>query len=102
MSEVIEVLLTVQRKWMYLESIFMAGGDIVKQLPKESVLFGGVNETFKQIMTRIANDPNAQRSCRGDNMLATVTDMDEKLEQPKVVEPVLKRSAWPFPILFRS
>ena len=81
MSEVIEVLLTVQRKWMYLESIFMAGGDIVKQLPKESVLFGGVNETFKQIMSRIANDPNAQRSCRGDNMLATVTDMDEKLEQ---------------------
>ena len=33
------MLLTVQRKWMYLESIFMAAGDINKQLPEESALF---------------------------------------------------------------
>ena len=46
-SEVIDVLLTIQRKWMYLESIFMASEDIRKQLPTESTLFIEVNETFK-------------------------------------------------------
>ena len=31
-SEVVEMLLTVQRQWMYLESIFMSSEDIRKQL----------------------------------------------------------------------
>ena len=34
-SEIVEMILNVQRKWIYLESIFMSGGDIAKQLPKE-------------------------------------------------------------------
>ena len=38
-SEVIDSLLGVQRKWIYLENIFMAGGDIAKQLPSEFNLF---------------------------------------------------------------
>lgn len=38
-SETVELILTVQKKWMYLESIFMASEDICKQLPKESAIF---------------------------------------------------------------
>eukprot|EP00605_Chrysophyceae_sp_TOSAG23-4_P000236 GSChrysophyteH1.ASY1.ANO1.273.1 assembled CDS len=45
-SEVIESSLDVQRKWIYLESIFMSGGDISKQLPKEHSLFLEVNTSF--------------------------------------------------------
>lgn len=41
-SETVELILTVQRKWMYLESIFMASEDICKQLPKESATFSEV------------------------------------------------------------
>lgn len=41
-SETVDLILTVQRKWMYLESIFMASEDICKQLPGESALFNEV------------------------------------------------------------
>lgn len=38
-SETVELILNVQKKWMYLESIFMASEDICKQLPRESAIF---------------------------------------------------------------
>eukprot|EP00966_Prymnesium_polylepis_P320783 7377156-Prymnesium_polylepis.1 len=38
-SETIEMMMGVQRKWMYLESIFVGSEDIRKQLPQESSLF---------------------------------------------------------------
>jgi dynein heavy chain, axonemal len=56
------MVLTVQRKWMYLESIFMASEDICKQLPAESALFMEVNRGFGAVMEGIAHDPNAKRA----------------------------------------
>ena len=53
MSEIIELALSVQRQWMYLESIFMASEDIRKQLPAESVLFDNVNKEQGRIFTRM-------------------------------------------------
>ena len=80
-SEIIDTILTVQRKWMYLESIFMASEDIKKAMPDETKLFVEVNDKFKFIMTRINKDPNAQRACKEDGMLDDVITMDEKLEK---------------------
>ena len=79
-SEVIETILTVQRKWIYLESIFMASEDICKQLPKESALFVEVNTTFTSIMSSAAKRPNAIVQCTASGMLESVNGMDEKLE----------------------
>ena len=79
-SEFIEVILTVQRKWIYLESIFMASEDICKQLPKESALFMEVNTTFTGIMSSAAKRPNAIGQCTATGMLENVTGMDDKLE----------------------
>nr|XP_021503796.1 dynein heavy chain 2, axonemal [Meriones unguiculatus] len=59
--EVIEMVLTVQRQWMYLENIFI-GEDIRKQLPSESALFDQVNNNWKAIMDRMSKDNNALRS----------------------------------------
>ena len=61
-SEVIELALTVQRQWMYLESIFMASEDIRKQLPKESQLFDEVNNTYILMTKQMYRDPNAMRA----------------------------------------
>lgn len=38
-SETVDLIVNVQKKWMYLESIFMASEDICKQLPRESAIF---------------------------------------------------------------
>mmetsp|Transcript_14527 Transcript_14527/g.44832 ORF Transcript_14527/g.44832 Transcript_14527/m.44832 type:complete len:198 (-) Transcript_14527:9686-10279(-) len=79
-SEVIELILTVQRKWIYLESIFMASEDICKQLPRESALFIEVNAAFTDVMSIAAEHPNAAFQCNTDGMLDNVNDMDVKLE----------------------
>ena len=57
--ETIEMILQVQRQWMYLENIFL-GEDIRKQLPKESAEFDGLNADWKEIMTELNKDPNAR------------------------------------------
>lgn len=40
--------MVVQRKWMYLESIFI-GGDIRAQLPEEAKKFDTIDKTFKKV-----------------------------------------------------
>lgn len=45
-AEVIDVWVVVQRKWMYLEGIFLAG-DIRQQLPNEARKFEGIDKSFK-------------------------------------------------------
>ncbi|XP_060146269.1 dynein axonemal heavy chain 2 isoform X4 [Globicephala melas] len=77
--EVIEVVLTVQRQWMYLENIFL-GEDIRKQLPNESVLFDQVNGNWKDIMDRMNKDPNALRSTHYPGLLDTLIEMNTILE----------------------
>lgn len=50
MSETIELLMTVQRQWIYLESIFGGSEDIRKQLPTESAMFEEVNAKYTLVM----------------------------------------------------
>ena len=73
MSEVVEMLLTVQRQWMYLESIFMSSEDIRKQLPEEAVLFDQVNDDYKAITKAIVEEPNAIKATHRENTLENLT-----------------------------
>ena len=47
-SPAAQVWMVVQRKWMYLESIFLAG-DIRAQLPEEAKKFDVIDKTFKKV-----------------------------------------------------
>lgn len=40
--------MVVQRKWMYLEGIFI-GGDIRSQLPEEAKKFDQIDKMFKKV-----------------------------------------------------
>lgn len=44
--------MVVQRKWMYLESIFI-GGDIRAQLPEEAKKFDTIDKTFKKVHSNL-------------------------------------------------
>lgn len=97
-SEVIESLLAVQRKWIYLESIFMSGGDIAKQLPFEHQLFVGVNNDFYKVMDKFFKFPNARDTCTADGLLETISKMDEGLERiQKSLDQYLETKRMVFP-----
>ncbi|KAK1153304.1 dynein heavy chain 2, axonemal [Acipenser oxyrinchus oxyrinchus] len=78
--EVIEMILTVQRQWMYLENIFL-GEDIRKQLPRESAEFDEINSSWKSIMERLNKDSNALRGTHHPGLLEKLTEMNTKLEE---------------------
>lgn len=46
--ETIEEWLTTQRKWLYLEGIFI-GGDIREQLPDEARKFDDIDKAFRRV-----------------------------------------------------
>lgn len=48
-DQVINVWFEVQRKWLYLESIFIGSEDIRSQLPDDSKRFDKIDEEFKVI-----------------------------------------------------
>uniref|UniRef100_A0A8C8ZZR2 Dynein axonemal heavy chain 2 n=1 Tax=Prolemur simus TaxID=1328070 RepID=A0A8C8ZZR2_PROSS len=77
--EVIEMVLTVQRQWMYLENIFL-GEDIRKQLPSESASFDQVNSNWKSIMDRMNKNNNALQSTHYPGLLEKLIEMNTILE----------------------
>lgn len=48
-NETLDMWYTVQRKWMYLESIFVGAEDIRLQLPEEAKKFDAIDKAFKQV-----------------------------------------------------
>ncbi|KAH8382819.1 hypothetical protein KR009_005420 [Drosophila setifemur] len=55
-SEIIDEWLGVQRKWLYLEGIFI-GGDIRTQLPEEARKFDDIDKSYRRIMVDCAKNP---------------------------------------------
>uniref|UniRef100_A0A8C6RAH3 Dynein, axonemal, heavy chain 10 n=1 Tax=Nannospalax galili TaxID=1026970 RepID=A0A8C6RAH3_NANGA len=96
-GEVIEIWMLVQRKWMYLESIFI-GGDIRSQLPEEAKKFDNIDRIFKRIMGETLKDPVIKRCCEAQNRLSELQAISEGLEKcQKSLNDYLdsKRNAFP-------
>uniref|UniRef100_A0A3Q1G9E8 Dynein axonemal heavy chain 10 n=1 Tax=Acanthochromis polyacanthus TaxID=80966 RepID=A0A3Q1G9E8_9TELE len=96
-SETIEVWLLVQRKWMYLESVFI-GGDIRLQLPEEAKKFDNIDKRFNDIMTVTVNVPNIKKCCLVPNRLTDLQSLSDGLERcQKSLNDYLdsKRNAFP-------
>lgn len=55
---VIQVFFEVQRKWSYLESIFIGSEDIRSQLPEDSKRFDRVDREFKEVLNEMLKTPN--------------------------------------------
>ncbi len=53
-GECIEVWMHVQRKWMYLESIFVGSDDIRHQLPAEAKRFDNIDRQWQKVMNDTA------------------------------------------------
>jgi dynein heavy chain len=96
--EIIEIVLQVQRQWMYLENIFVGTEDIRKQLPKESSSFDTINKKWKSILQKMRTDKLVLKAINLPNILEDMNDMNTKLEKiQKSLDMYLetKRQAFP-------
>jgi dynein heavy chain len=80
-TEIFDCWLLVQRKWMYLESIFIDSDDIRLQLPEEAKKFDKIHKAFKTIMEKTNAAPNVITACcaegRLEELKGFVTDLDK-------------------------
>ncbi len=67
---VCQVWLVVQRKWMYLESIFVGNEDMRAQLPAQAKRFDGVDAAWARIMADTVKAPHVLSSCSVDGRCA--------------------------------
>ena len=79
-GECIEVWMVVQRKWMYLESIFVGSDDIRLQLPQEAKRFDTIDKNWKKIMNDTVKNTNVLDACSVDGRLKALQDLSEELE----------------------
>jgi len=97
-SECLEIWFTTQRKWQYLEGIFVGSEDIRMQLPEEAKKFDAIDKAFKAIMTATAKNPNVVDACTSDNRLQVLATLSDRLDQcQKSLSDYLdtKRSSFP-------
>lgn len=79
-GEVIDVWMIVQRKWMYLESIFIGSGDIRTQLPDEAARFDRIDRSFKKIMNETAKNNIVLDACNQEGCLTILQELSNQLE----------------------
>ena len=75
------MIMAVQRKWMYLESIFVGSEDIRKQLPSESSLFDRVNADWISTTKRMQAAGTAYKAAHLDGALELLVQMDDTLDR---------------------
>uniref|UniRef100_A0A1I8PAD1 Dynein-1, subspecies f n=1 Tax=Stomoxys calcitrans TaxID=35570 RepID=A0A1I8PAD1_STOCA len=78
-SEIIDEWLVVQRKWLYLEGIFI-GGDIRSQLPEEAKKFDDIDKAYRRIMIDCAKNPLVVPFCTIPGRLAEIQGLSMGLE----------------------
>ena len=81
-SNVLEVWMDVQRKWVYLEGIFLGSSDIKDQLGQEYDRFMKVDHEFKHIMKQMASKQTISDVIMGiPNLLKTLQLLMDTLEK---------------------
>ncbi|KAJ3357634.1 Dynein heavy chain 6, axonemal, partial [Kappamyces sp. JEL0680] len=96
-AETLDAWLICQRNWLYLESIFSAP-DIQRQLPDEAKMFAQVDRSWKDIMRKVARNPNAMKSGTMPGVLETMQQNNVLLEQiQKCLEDYLESKRLLFP-----
>ncbi|XP_050446950.1 dynein beta chain, ciliary-like [Cataglyphis hispanica] len=69
----------VQRRWMYLESIFIGSEDIRSQLPEESKRFEKIDKDFKDLLKEMLTNLNIVKSMNKPKLLERLEELDKQL-----------------------
>ncbi|XP_060835340.1 dynein axonemal heavy chain 2-like [Rhopalosiphum padi] len=78
-TEVLEIILSVQRQHIYLENIFM-GDDIRQKMTIESIDYDILTEEWKEITIQIYKENNLFRACYSKSLFKHLNTMNYRLE----------------------
>ena len=96
-SESLDAWLVCQRSWLYLESIFSAP-DIQRQLPDEARMFSQVDRSWKDVMRKVARNPNAIKAGTMPGLLELMQQNNVLLDRiQKCLEDYLESKRLLFP-----
>ena len=78
-QETIDKWLECQRKWLYLENIFVTP-EIKKQLPTEAVNFEFCDKFMKTFTKKVSMQPKVMRLLKSPDLLENLTKISESLD----------------------
>ena len=80
-SEVLAQMSEVQRKWAYLETLFIGSDEVKKELPESTERFVGIDKLFRSTLKAIHSIKNAVKSTNSDaTLLKTLESLAGDLE----------------------
>ena len=98
MYNVFDVWLEVQRKWVYLEGIFVGSSDIENLLPRESQRFKSINKDFMGLMRKVSSAPLILDVLHIENLQKTLEHIKDMLEKiQKALGEYLEQQRQAFP-----
>lgn len=75
----LDVWIDVQRKWVYLESIFLGSSDIKEMLFNQFTRFKGIDAEFTSLMKKISSKPNIIETMNIQGLQKTLTRIIDML-----------------------
>ena len=80
-GETLEAWMTVQKKWQYLESIFIGSEDIKQQLPDAAKKFDVIDKSWHKIMQETTIECNVVKACCIDGRLEMFVELATSLDK---------------------
>ena len=79
-SDVLGTMSEVQRRWAYLQTLFIGSDEVKNELPADAERFVGIDALFKTCLAGIVEVRNAVSASNRAGLLRDLNDMSDKLE----------------------
>jgi dynein heavy chain len=79
-SDVLGQMSETQRKWAYLETLFIGSDEVKKELPEDAARFAKIDVDFKAMLKHFKATPNCVESCSKDGLIPELETIAGDLE----------------------
>ena len=79
-GETLDAWMTVQKKWQYLESIFIGSEDIKQKLPEAAKKFENIDKAWHKTMQETVKECNVVKACCVDGRLEMFQELATNLD----------------------